>query len=134
MARVVALCGDLMFGSRIAAQLQAAGEQLELLPDAAAVRARLDGPAAERPRVLVVDLTSDSEAGIELVAGLAREGSSPAGGAGGPPRTLGFYSHVEANVRERAVGAGFDLVVPRSRMAREGASLVQRLLEEPTAR
>ena len=44
-------------------------------------------------------------------------------------RTLAFYSHVDAAVRERAEEAGFDLVVPRSRMAREGAELVARLLE-----
>jgi hypothetical protein len=35
---------------------------------------------------------------------------------------------VEAYTRERAEQAGFDLVVPRSRMAREGAELVKRLL------
>ena len=83
--------------------------------------ARLLGPPEERPLVLIVDLTSGSEAGIELVAGLMGKGG---------PRTLGFYSHVEADVREHAEGAGFDLVVPRSRMAREGAALVARLLEE----
>jgi capsular polysaccharide biosynthesis protein len=42
--------------------------------------------------------------------------------------TLAFYSHVETEVRERAQAAGFDLVVPRSRMAREGADLAARLL------
>ena len=137
MARVLALCGDLMFGSRIAAQLQAAGEELELLGDAGSVAARLQGPAEQRPQVLIVDLTSGSEAGIEFVAGLVGEGrprSSGEGQAGSAPRTLGFYSHVEADVRERAEGAGFDLVVPRSRMAREGASLVARLLEDSRSR
>ena len=123
MARVVALCADLMFGSRIAAQLQAAGEQLELVSDAGSLSARLQGPADGRPEVLVVDLTSGSEEGIELISGLGGEGR---------PRTLGFYSHVEADVRERAEGAGFDQVVPRSRMAREGAALVARLLEAPS--
>ena len=44
-------------------------------------------------------------------------------------KTLAFYSHVEAHVRVQAVQAGFDLVIPRSRMAREGASLVTRLVE-----
>ncbi len=39
-------------------------------------------------------------------------------------RTLGVYSHVDAATRERALAAGFDLVVPRSRMAREGPALV----------
>jgi hypothetical protein len=43
-------------------------------------------------------------------------------------RTLGFYSHVDVQARERAERAGFDLVIPRSRMAREGAELLTRLL------
>ena len=119
MARVLALCPDLMFGSRIAAQVREAGEQLELVPDAGAVSARLEGPPEQRPELLLVDLTSDPEQGIGLVAALTGEGL----------RMLGFYSHVEAEVRERAEAAGFDLVVPRSRMAREGAALVKRLLE-----
>ena len=45
----------------------------------------------------------------------------------GATRTLGVYSHVHHDVKLRAEGAGFDLVVPRSRMAREGAALVERL-------
>jgi hypothetical protein len=38
---------------------------------------------------------------------------------------------VEPEVRERALAAGFDLVVPRSRMAREGPQLVEALLTKP---
>ena len=45
-------------------------------------------------------------------------------------RSLGFFAHVEPEVRERALQAGFDLVVPRSRMAREGARLVEGLLAD----
>jgi hypothetical protein len=40
---------------------------------------------------------------------------------------LGFYSHVEQEVRQAAEAAGYDLVVPRSRMNREGPALVERL-------
>ena len=43
-------------------------------------------------------------------------------------RTLGVYSHVDVETRRRAEDAGFDLIVPRSRMAREGAALVERLV------
>jgi hypothetical protein len=42
--------------------------------------------------------------------------------------TLGFYSHVEQEVRRAAEDAGYDLVVPRSRMNREAATLVEGLL------
>ncbi len=143
MARVVALCADLMFGSRLAAQLSQGGERLELLADVASVEALLEGPAEHRPELLLVDLTSEPQAGIALVARLAqgRAGSGEgrverADAAAGWPPTLGFYSHVEADVRELAERAGFDVVVPRSRMAREGAALVERLLEpgEPPRR
>jgi hypothetical protein len=52
-------------------------------------------------------------------------GELPAASAA--PR-LGFYSHVDVDARRRAEEAGFDLVVPRSRMAREMPELVARLL------
>jgi hypothetical protein len=55
------------------------------------------------------------------------------GGIPPPPEdvpSLGFYSHVEQDVRQAAEAAGYDLVVPRSRMNREGAALVERLLAE----
>ena len=131
MARVLALCADLLFGSKMVAQLAAAGEQLELSGDAQAVRERLVAP--DGPQVLVVDLTDEQLGGAALVQSLTDE--SPASGSGGrAPRTLGFYSHVDAAARQRAEAAGFDLVVPRSRMAREGAGLVAGLLAEASAR
>jgi len=42
--------------------------------------------------------------------------------------TLGFYSHVDQEMRRRAEEAGLSRVVPRSRMARETAALVEGLL------
>jgi hypothetical protein len=54
------------------------------------------------------------------------QGEVPAPPAGVP--TLGFYSHVDQEVRRAAEAAGYDLVVPRSRMHREGVQLVERLL------
>lgn len=46
---------------------------------------------------------------------------------GRTPR-LGFYAHTDQATRQRAEAAGFDLVVPRSRMNREGPVLVAKLL------
>ncbi len=122
MARVLALVPDLLFGSRVQGALTAAGYDVELIADAGAARDRLDDDAAAAgASVLVVDLTNEDLDGATLVESLA--------GAGllNSTRTLGFYSHVDAPARARAEDAGFDLVVPRSRMAREGAELVARL-------
>jgi hypothetical protein len=41
---------------------------------------------------------------------------------------LGYCSHVDVETRKAAVAAGVDLVVPRSRMARELPQLAERLL------
>jgi hypothetical protein len=118
MARVALLCPDLLFGSRVEGGLRAAGHAVEHIDPASRAR---DG--ADAFDVLVVDLT---DAAAERTALVAR--MRAAGELHGTP-TLGFYSHVEADVRRAAEAAGFDLVVPRSRMAREMRALVGRLLE-----
>jgi hypothetical protein len=112
MARVVALIPDLLFGSKVVAALREAGHDPVLAADAEAARGELAGA-----RVLIVDLTFDASQRIQQALRVR------------PPdvRTLAFYSHVEADVRASAEQAGFDLVVPRSRMAREAAALVSRL-------
>ena len=116
MARVVALVPDLLFGSKIHASLAAAGHDVVLTGIEADARAQ--APGAD---VLVVDLASGTVEWPELV-----ESMRAAGELAGT-RTLAFYSHVDVEVREQALAAGFDLVVPRSRMNREGAELVTRL-------
>jgi len=67
--------------------------------------------------VLVVDLTADAVGRIEHARPVAARGVP----------TLAFYSHVETDVRALADQAGFELVVPRSRMAREAPALVAKL-------
>jgi DNA-binding NarL/FixJ family response regulator len=123
MARVLALVPDLLFGSRVQGALMAAGDEVEMVADESRLRGRLEGADASAPAVLVVDLTNDDLDGSALVEALSGEGKLA------QTRTLGFYSHVDVHVRERAEQAGFDLVVPRSRMAREGAKLVSRLVD-----
>lgn len=105
MARVVSLADDLMLASRVDATLTAAGHHVIL--------ARSLGEATlDEAELIVADLEVESP---EALVGL------------GVP-VLGYYSHVDAETRQRAEAAGVDLVVPRSRMARELPALVDRLL------
>jgi hypothetical protein len=115
VARVVAFVPDLLFGSRVVGALEAAGHEVELVAQPRA------GGGAD---VLVVDLTADAAQRIERVQALEL----------GETSTLAFYSHVEVDVRAQAEQAGFDLVVPRSRMAREGGELVSSLAKRPRTR
>jgi len=127
MARVVTFTADLLFGSRVQGSLAAAGEDVQLVTDRESLRAAVAEAGGGAPEVLVVDLTDAVLRGADEVRALHEAGALSR------TRTLGFYSHVEAEARERAQRAGFDLVVPRSRMAREGAALVARLASSAAA-
>ena len=101
MARVALLCPDLLFGSNVEGALRAAGNDVT----------RHDRPGdLDDPDVVVVDLG-------------AIEAEPPAG-----VPSVGFYSHVDQDTRRRAEAAGYDVVVPRSRMARETAGVVERAI------
>jgi hypothetical protein len=107
VARVVAVAADLMLGSKVEATLSAAGHEVTLAPSLQ--EAQLDG----------VDL---------LVADLDAENPEALVGLGVP--VLGYYSHVNVETREAAEAAGVDLVVPRSRLAREMPALAEHLLSQ----
>jgi hypothetical protein len=111
VARVISLAPDLFFASKVEATLGAAGHDVTTVAtqDAAAA-------AAEGADLLIADLHA---------AGL--DPASLRGGVGVKP-VLAYYSHVDTEARRRGEEAGFELVVPRSRMARELPALVERLL------
>jgi DNA-binding response OmpR family regulator len=118
MARVALLCPDLMFGSRVEESLRAAGHVVTRFDGEDMARA-----AADQSDALVIDLTADDFDGAMLVESM-RMGRELEGVV-----TIGFYPHDEQEVRRRADEAGVDVVVPRSRMAREGAAVLERALE-----
>ncbi len=103
MARVLAIVSDLMLASRVEESLRSADHDV-------AVAASM--PESVDADVLVCDLDA-VEVGEIAAAGVP---------------TLGFYSHVDVDTKQAAEAAGIDLVVPRSRMARELPQLAERLL------
>jgi CheY-like chemotaxis protein len=117
VARVAALIPDLLFGSKVEALLEQAGHEVDLISSEVDAWDEVGGID-----VLILDLVSDELDGIMLLETL-RSGGELRG-----VRTLAVYSHVDADTRRRALDAGFDLVVPRSRMMREGAELLTQLV------
>jgi hypothetical protein len=116
MAHVVAFIPDLLFGSQVQGSLRAGGHTVDLVGDEEGVRTGLRGAD-----VLVFDLTHEPARRAGLLKSLSPDQLADL-------HTLAFYSHVDVDVRRIAEEAGCELVVPRSRMAREGAELVNRLL------
>lgn len=104
MARVLALVEELMLASRVEGSLRAAGHEVSLAGS-------LPGPG-DRFDLIVCDL----------------EAVEPRAVGERPEPVIGFYSHVDVEARQRALAAGIELVIPRSRMSRELPNLVERLL------
>lgn len=105
MARVLAVVPDLLLSSKVSAMLGAAGHEVKVVPAPPAA----DGFDHD---LVVCDLEAvDAEAVATL-----------------PAPAIGFYSHVDVETRDRGREAGLELVVPRSRMARELPDLAARLL------
>jgi hypothetical protein len=105
VARILAVAPDLMFASRIEATLGAAGHTVELTSG-------VGEEGLDAVDLVVVDLDREPAEGVV--------------GLGVP--VLGFYAHLNTETRAAAEAAGVDVVVPRSRMAREMPQLVERLL------
>lgn len=106
MALIVAFVPDLMLSSRVSASLTAAGHEVVNGADPSI-------PAVpEGAELVVCDLEAVDPVAIAALA----------------VPSLGFYSHVDVETRHRALEAGVDVVVPRSRMARELPDLVAGLL------
>jgi hypothetical protein len=104
VARVVALAPDLFFASKIEETLTSAGHDVTLVARAETLPAGVE--------LLIVDL-DQVEPPFEQPPGVP---------------VLAFYSHVDVETRRTGQQAGFDLIVPRSRMAREMPELVEQLL------
>jgi hypothetical protein len=104
MARITALVQDLMLASRVRTSLEASGHEVEQdseLPD------ELDGIDLVVADLDAVPPEELSELGVPVI---------------------GFYSHVDVEMKKRAEQVGLTLAVPRSRMSRELPELVSQVL------
>jgi hypothetical protein len=101
VARIYACVADLMLASRVVESLKSAGH--EVTPGA-----KLPAGDGEGFDLIVCDLESVEPAELAALA----------------PPAIGFYSHVDIETRQKALDAGVDKVVPRSRMSRELPDLV----------
>jgi CheY-like chemotaxis protein len=94
--------GDLLFGSKVEGMIREAGFE----PTAK------DAPDLQ---LVIVDLTDSSTDPVAALADARGDRELPA---------LAYYAHTDDDIRRAALEAGFDLVVPRSRMMREGVTLI----------
>jgi CheY-like chemotaxis protein len=106
---VLALVDDLFFQARLAETARKLGVKLKTVSTGATLvkmlEAAPDGVPGDLPRLVIVDLNARQGA-VEAIEQLQRSGN--------PIPVIGFLSHVQTELAERARAAGCKQVMPRS--------------------
>ena len=110
---IIAAVDDMFFMSKIRATAESLNVAIRFVRN---IDTLFSVAGESRPALIIVDLQSEKLDPLEL----ARRLKSDAELATVP--LLGFYSHVETELRDRAQTAGFDQIMPRSAFS---ANLVQ---------
>jgi CheY-like chemotaxis protein len=113
---VLAVVSDLFFVAKVNEAARMGGVKVDF---AATVEKALELAKGE-PSLVVIDLNCNGINAVELISRLRaqRELASST--------LVGFVSHVQADLRQAALEAGCDLVLPRSAFSRELPELVTR--------
>ena len=105
MPTVLAAVNDLFFSSRIQETARHTGTKLLSASNAAQL---LEQARAQHPRAIILDLNSPDHAPLESVQRLKADPELKA------IPVVGYLSHVQVDLSQRARAAGCDYVLPRS--------------------
>ena len=127
MADAIALIDDIFFLAKVHETAKHTGVTLET---AATGEQLLKAAAASPAALILVDLNAKQGA-LDAVERLCASNSaangaaSPAGGQGNSRRVIGFLSHVQTDLAERARAAGCADVMPRSKFTQNLAEILR---------
>jgi len=107
---VISVVDDMFFASKIRAVAEAAGVEISFPRGQEAVVSKA---RETKPGLIVVDLHNQRIDPVALAQALKSDEELR------EIRLLGFFSHVETELRRNALEAGFDDVIPRSVFARD---------------
>jgi len=111
MATVVAFVDDLFFQARLLETARQVGVELRAVLTAEALADEL----REQPALVLVDLNARADA-VNAIEMLRATGNAAA--------VIGFFSHVQTELAERALAAGCREVMPRSKFTRDLAAIL----------
>ncbi len=97
---------DLFFQAKIAATARAVSGPIRLIPSAEAL---LEECLGQPGSLVIVDLAAAGVDPISLIRTIKKERGNT-----GPPRIVGFHSHVNKELERNAREAGCDLVLSKS--------------------
>jgi len=102
---VIAAVDDIFFASKIRGTAEQLGVKVLF---ARTVDAVMEAAGDDRPSLIIADLHSQKIDAIDLAKRLKSDEQLS------PIPLLGFFSHVQTELKELAEGAGFERVMPRS--------------------
>lgn len=112
-ARIIGLCTDLIFSTKIRSTAEAVGARVELVRTAADLE---KAGAGGRIGLVLIDLHAD---GLDAGSAIAAARALP-----GPPNVVAFFSHVRTELAAAARAAGADEVLARSEFTARLANLL----------
>jgi CheY-like chemotaxis protein len=116
--KVLVVADDLMWSVRLVSQARAAGAVGRAVGDLAAMTAAV---VADRPDLIVVDLSARAFDGVAAVAAIAEAGLP----------VIAISQHEEHELRKRALAAGARHVYANAKMHADGVAVLARWLASP---
>ena len=116
MAKILAVMSDLFFSVKINDAAKKLGMSAEFVKDKTLALEK----AKSKPPLIILDLNCDAADPLDLIAGIKADPET-AGIA-----MIGFVSHVQAELKQKAQAAGCDTVVARSVFAQNLAAILER--------
>jgi hypothetical protein len=118
--RIFCFIDDLFFTAKIQETARKLGVKVEFVKGDKDVVARIcDAPEADRPRLLVFDLNNVNAKPLALIPKFKLKFKKAVS-------VIGFLSHLQGDLKMKAVEAGCDTVMPRSAFSQSLPSLLRR--------
>ena len=115
MNTVLAVVDDLFFASKIRGTAEQIGTQVQFVRS---IPAAVEKARDEAPALIIADLNAGCCDALELARALKGDDSLT-----GIP-LLGFFSHIQTELQQAAVAAGYDQVMPRSAFTKNLAEIL----------
>ena len=112
---VISVVDDMFFASKIRAVAEAVGTEISSPRSQEAIVSKA---RATKPRLILVDLHNQRTDPVALARELKADEELR------DIKLIGFFSHVQTELQQNALAAGFDQVVPRSVFARDLSNIL----------
>ena len=123
MSKILVVMSDIFFSAKINDAAKKLGATITVVQNEAKVTERLDAQQhGDQPVMLIMDLNCATVDPIRLISEIKANPATKS------IPVVGFVSHVQTELRQKAAEAGCDVVVPRSVFAQDLPAILARYI------